>query len=153
MRRLPRRRLSISITLDEYAEGVRTSALENAAAYGYSIMITSAFGVVAALEDDPSAWAYFLYGVGGAWGFPLVIVGATKALREHSVEAEGTEILMVAAFLNAISVLAGIGSAAFVAWIAEGLYSWLLAAGAATVVYLAANGLEYAIAEEGDFDR
>jgi MFS family permease len=111
-------------------------------------MITSAFGVVAALEDDPSAWAYFLYGVGGAWGFPLVILIATMGLRERSVEAEGTEILVVAAFLNVVSVLAGIGSAALVAWLAEGWYSWFFAAGAATVVYLGANGLEYTIAEE-----
>jgi hypothetical protein len=47
-------------------------------------------------------------------------------------------------------VLAGIRAASFVAWLDEGWYSWLTAAVAATVVYLAANGLEYAVAEEGE---
>jgi hypothetical protein len=47
----------------------------------------------------------------------------------------------------------GLRNAALVAWVAEGWHSWLIAAAAATVVYPATNGFEYAIAGEGDSER
>jgi MFS family permease len=133
--------------LDLYLEGLRTSVRVNATAYGYSIMITSSFGIVAALAPDPPTWAYFLFALGASAGFPLVLATATKGFRDQSFEAERTDVLVFAAVLNVASVLAGVGAAALVAWPASGWVAWLAAPIAATVAYLVVNGLEYMIAE------
>lgn len=131
-----------------YREGVRTASRENATAYGYSIMVTSSFGVVYSLEPDPGLWAYFAFAAGAALGFPLVVGVATKGWREVTFDAERTEVLIFASAINVASVLGGVGAAALVAWAAGQWAAWTFAPLAATCVYLAAQGIEYAVAEE-----
>lgn len=134
--------------LHPYREGIRTAARENATAYGYSIMVTSSFGVLAAMEPNPPLWAYFLFAFGAALGFPLVILPATKGWRELSFDAERTSVLLFAAVINVTSVLIGVGAAALVAWPTSGWAAWLTAPIAASALYLLVNGVEYAVAEE-----
>jgi hypothetical protein len=131
-----------------YREGIRTAARENATAYGYSIMITSSFGLVAALDPRPPVWAYFLFAAGAGTGFPLVLLAATKGFRELSFDAERSSVLVFAALINVASILAGVGGAGLVAWPIDGWAAWTVAPVVATSCYLLVNGLEYAVAEE-----
>ncbi len=132
-----------------YAEGLRTAVRQNSTAYGFSIMVTASFGVLAAFDPHLRVWECFLFAVGAAAGFPLVLVAATKGFRERTFDADRPEVLVVAALLNVSSVLAGVGTAALVAWPGSGgWYAWLFAPVAGSVVYLLVNGFEYTVAEQ-----
>jgi heme/copper-type cytochrome/quinol oxidase subunit 3 len=142
------RRLTFAGGLEVYRHGLLTSVRENATAYGYSIMITSSFGVVAAFEGTSGAWwVYALYALGATIGFGLVMAPATIGVADAPPEVERTEVLLVAVLLNSASVLAGVGVAALVVRLVDGWIAWLVAPLAASVAYLVVNGLEYSIAE------
>jgi hypothetical protein len=58
---------------DSYVNGMRDAARENASAFGFSIMITSVFGVLATLESAPGVLEVFLFAPGATLGFSLTL--------------------------------------------------------------------------------
>ena len=130
-----------------YRSGLGASTRENAGAFAFSIMITSAFGAVSTLEPRPRVWEMFLYAAGGVGGF--AVVGALgKLLHDPHTEPERTRVVFLASVLGFFSVLAGVGAAALAAWLLPGWPGWPVGAFAASTVFLLANGIEYAVAEQ-----
>ena len=136
-----------------YAEGLRTSVRTNATAYGFSIMITSSFGVVAAESARAAPGDIFLFAFGAVAGFGAVQLAATRGFHVENAAAERTSVLLVAALLSIVSVLAGVAVAAFVAWLGSGWYVWLVAPFAGTATFLLVNGAEFAAAREEEGER
>ena len=53
--------MSSETSLAEYTSAVRTSIANNASAYGYSVMITASFGVLAGAGGGPSFVDVFIF--------------------------------------------------------------------------------------------
>jgi hypothetical protein len=134
-----------------FAEGLHGSVRENETAYGFSIMITATFGVLSALDASPSPSEVFLFAFAAVAGFTTV--SALAHFTRAGSEAEGTQVLLVASFLNFASVLAGVGAAALVSWAGHGWAVWTAGPFAGSVAYMVVNALEYAIAAEADSGR
>jgi hypothetical protein len=132
----------------ELGRGMRSSVRQNAPAYGFSIMITSAFGVTSTLERKPATWVMPLFALGAVAGFVLIDLAATHALRDEAADGERSTVQLLVAALNVLSILAGVGSAALVAWALDGWVAWLVSAACASAAFTTVNGLEYTLAEE-----
>jgi hypothetical protein len=129
-----------------YRSGLGASTHENAGAFAFSIMITSAFGAVSALEPRPRVWEMFLYAAGGVAGFSAV-AGLGSFLDDPEIEAERTGVVVLASILSFFSVLSGVGAAALLAWLLPASLAWPLGALAASTAFLLVNAVEYAFAE------
>ena len=136
-----------------YAQGLRTSVRTNATAYGFSIMITASFGVTTVLQPKPGAGDIFLFALGAVAGFAAVQLGATRGFHVENVGAERTSVLLIAGLLSVVSVQAGVGAAALVAWLGGGWYVWVAAPFAASAAFLLVNGAEFALAEQEEGER
>ncbi len=129
-----------------YRRGLGASARENAGAFAFSVMITSAFGAVSVLAPHPRLWEMFLFAAGAVGGFSAV--GALgKLLDDPVAEAERTDVIFLASALGFFSVLAGVGVAALAAWLLPAAVGWPVAGFGGSTAFLLANGLEYAVAE------
>jgi hypothetical protein len=129
-----------------YRSGLGDSTRENAGAFAFSIMITSAFGAVSTLEPQPRIWEMFLYAAGGVAGFSAVAaLGAV--LDDPDTEPERTRVVLVASILSFFSVLTGVAAAALLAWLLPSWIAWPLAAVGASTAFLLVNAIEYAVAE------
>jgi hypothetical protein len=133
----------------EYRAGLGRSARENAGAFAFSIMITSVFGVVSALERRPAAGDVFLFAAGGVLGF-VAVAWLGQLVDDPEAEAERTRILLLASALSLFSVLGAVGAGALVAWLGQGWYVWLVAPLAGCTAFLLLNGLEFAVAQRGE---
>jgi len=135
-----------------YRSGLGASTRENAGAFAFSIMITSAFGAVAALEPHPHVWEMFLYAAGGVTGFS-VVAAVGRLVDDPEAEAERTDVVFLASVLSFFSVLCGVGGAAFAAWLLPHWIAWPVAGLGAVILFLLANGIEYAVAELEEDDQ
>ncbi len=138
-----------------YRTGLGRSTRENAGAFAFSIMITSVFGVVGALDPHPRWWEVMLFAVGGVAGFSAV-AGLGQLVDDPEQEAERTDVVLLASALSIFSVVAAVAAAALVGWLASGFVAWLVGPFAGTTTFLLLNGLEYAAAqseEDGNDDQ
>ena len=129
-----------------YRAGLGRSTRENAGAFAFSIMITSVFGVVSALDPGPAAWEVVLFAGGAVLGFVAIALLA-ELVDVPEAEPERTRLVLLASVLSLSSVLGGVGAATLVAWRASGWAGWLFSPLAASVAFLLVNGLEYAVAQ------
>ncbi len=68
-------------TAGPYRRGLLTSIRNNAAAYGYSVMITSSYGVLSTQLGTPPVFMTLLFALGATVAFLLVEVGSARGLR------------------------------------------------------------------------
>ena len=123
-----------------YMQGLLKSVHQNAAAFGYSVMITATYGMTTALQGSPTVSQVFLFAAGAVVGFVAVLVAATIATGDIG-EPERAQMLVIVATLDLFSVLTAVGAAALVAWLGYGWYVWLTAPIAASAIYVLTSGL------------
>lgn len=131
-----------------YRSGLAISARGNAGAFAFSIVITSAWGMVYAFDRRPSASDIVLFAFGAVAAFAIVSVLASF-LSESEEEPERVQVRLIASALSVFSVLTSVGAARLVAWLAGGWEVWFFGPMAAVMVFMLANGLEFAVAEQG----
>lgn len=130
----------------EMAErGVRTSVRNNVAAYGFSVMITAAFGVITATLGSPRVGEVFLYAAGAVGGVTVVEGAVSRGFRMR-MRGEPSEVVALGASFSFISVGLAVGAAALVATILSGWLAWLLGPALASIVYVLGSGIEMALA-------
>lgn len=141
--------------LNHLARGLASSTRHNALAYGYSLTISGAFGVIESLDHTPRVGDVFLFGLGAALTFTLASAGITKGFRVRR-EDEPQVVQAMGASVELVSVSGGIGAAALVGWAASGWIAWLVGPFAASSAYLFLAALELAVArrvsEEADLE-
>lgn len=125
---------------------IATTTIGNASAFGFSITITGAFGMLNALVGTPEVLDILLFGVAAALTIGIVQGAATRGFRERLGEAP-SEVRMLGTAQNFLSVAAGLGAAAGVGELMDGTAAWPVGAVAATFVYLAAEAVEMLVAE------
>jgi hypothetical protein len=131
--------------LDHVRRGLGESTRTNGLAYGYSVLITSAFGIIHAEDGGPTVAQAFLFALGPSLTFSVLAGIVTRGFQQR-VEREAPVVLSLSVALSALSISGGLGTAALVSWWPSGSWSWFLAPLAASAVYLVLSGLETALA-------
>lgn len=127
-----------------FGRAVRTALRNNATAYGFSISITAAYGLVNAVAGPAKPLETVSFAGGAAFAF--IIVGAVflTRFREGSLPESG----QVATISGGVDVLSVIGAVAAAFGLAHlpGYPAWPLTALGTVSVYLVVGGLDVLIA-------
>ena len=132
--------------------GVRTSVRNNASAYGFSVMITAAFGVLSASLDTPTVGEVFLYAAGAVSGVTAVEGIVSHGFRVR-LRGEPSDVVALGSSFSFASVGLSVGAAAVVAAIVPTWVAWLSGPFAASAIYVVASGFEMALAHEAQKRR
>lgn len=127
-----------------YGRGVRTALRNNATAYGFSISITAAYGLVSGEHGQGSALETVSFAFGACAAFVLVGSVFVALFRRGSL-SEGGQVLTIGGVIDLVSVVAAV-AAAFGLSLVPGYASWPLTGMATVVVYLLVGGLDVVIA-------
>lgn len=133
-----------------YAHGLRAATRFNAEAFGFSIMVSSSFGMAASFEGTPTAGEAYAFMSGAVLGFVAVLTIATLGFTRTAIETERPEVLTFATALALGSPASGLGAATGVVHFLGGWLAWALAPFAASAVFLLVLGLEFAVVEEAE---
>lgn len=129
----------------QLVRGLSSSTRHNAFAYGYSLGLTGAFGVLVVVVGRPTPVDILLFGLGGALAFTFAIVATTRGYR-RGAHQQPREVRIVGSSLGFISSVGAIAVAWGVAAVLDHWIAWLLAAFAASAVYLVLSAAELALA-------
>lgn len=125
--------------------GVRTSVRNNASAYGFSVMITAAFGVLTAALGSPRVGDVFLYAGGAVLGVTIVEGLASRGFRIR-LRGEQSDVVALGSAFGFASVGLAVGAAALAAELLGGWLGWLIGPLLASSLYVVASGIEMSLA-------
>lgn len=128
-----------------FSRGLQASVRNNYTAYGYSVMITASFGVLATQERTRLGFI-FLFLTGAIAAFVATELVASKAF-ERTPRGEPTKVQALGAAFSFGSVGGAVGVAALATVVLNSWLAWLLGAFFASGVYVVMSGLEIALAE------
>jgi hypothetical protein len=129
---------------EHFVRGLGEATRHNSLAFGYSLALTGAFGVLAILVK-PTVVDVFLFGIGGSLTFTIANVAVTRGFTVQ-VEGEPPIVRAIGTSVSFASVSGGIGAAALFAWVLGGWPAWLVGSFAASAVYLVLTALELVLA-------
>lgn len=127
-----------------YPDALRSTVRNNSSAYGYSLSITTSFGLVSALHGAPKVLDAFLFLCGAAVAFILVETVASRGFRQP-VRGEREGVMVLGGAMDLFAVLAAAGAAIGAAYI-SGWPGWLVGGYAATTTYLLVGGIDVLLA-------
>lgn len=130
-----------------YGSGVRTTLRQNATAYGFSISITAAFGLVTSSHQQTSFPLQSVLFAGGAVAAFLLVEVVASRLFKRGGQTEAGSVVMISGAVDALSVLAAVGAAVALSQL-PGIASWPLTGFGVTLVYLLVGGLDVLIARQ-----
>ena len=127
-----------------FGRGVRTALRNNATAYGFSISITAAYGLVNGARASASAPETISFAMGSAFAF--VVIGGTFLTRfpEGSLP-EGGQVATISGGIDLLSIIAAVATAYGLSRV-PGFAAWPLTGAGAVVSYLLASGLDILLA-------
>lgn len=125
--------------------GVRRAVRTDASAYGYSILITTVFGLVNLRDGPPTVERLFAFALGATFAFALWEAAVSRGFRIR-IREERSEVVLVGTALAPVSVGASLGAALGVAQALSGVWAWALIPLSATIVYVALTGTQLAAA-------
>jgi hypothetical protein len=124
--------------------GLRTSILNNATAYGFSVMITTVLAATQVVLQTPHLPELFAYAAGATLAFAAVEAAATGGFRIRA-RPEPSTVVAAGTSLATVSVAAALGAGIGAAKLVDGPVGWFLAAFCATVTYGLLSGVEMAL--------
>lgn len=130
--------------IDTYGRGVRTALKNNATAYGFSISITAAYGLVTGASGPGSAVETVFFALGA--GLAFVLIGAVF-ITQFPVGSldEGGQVATISGGIDIMSVAAAVALAFGVSRI-PGFIAWPLTGAGTVIAYLLVGGLDVLIA-------
>ncbi len=132
---------------NRYAHALRAGTHNNAAAYGYSVSITAAFGILSTTQGTPGILQIFAFAGGAVVAFALVGAIASGGFRRR-LEDEPSEVKALGGSLALLSVGLAIATTFAAGQLSPpGSGGWPLGAFLATVVYLSLVPVEMVLAE------
>ena len=129
---------------EHFVRGVGESTRHNSLAYGYSLALTGAFGVLNLL-DRTTVLNVILFGVGASMTFSIANPLVTRGFTTR-VEGEPPLVLVLGTSLGFVSVTLAILAAAGAGWLFGDWVAWLVGAFVASVVYLVLSAVQFVLA-------
>jgi hypothetical protein len=127
-----------------FIRGVGESTRHNSLAYGYSLALTGAFGVLN-LQNRTTVLNVLLFGLAGALPFTIANPLVTRGFA-YRVEGEPPIVLSMGTSLGFISIVGAIGVAAAVGAVLGSWVAWTVGAFGASSAYLVLSALELVLA-------
>ncbi len=131
----------------KYVRGLRSAARNNASAYGYSVTITAAFGILSTVQSTTTVLDIFAFAGAAVLAYAIVDGVASGGFRYGPRDEEPTEVTALGSSISFVSVGTALLSAFGEARLVDGWPAWPLGAFLATVVYLLLLALELGIAD------
>lgn len=125
--------------------GLHATARGNAHAFGYSIGITSTYGVVSIQHPRAAVWEVLLFAIAGVLQFSIVNLVVALAVRNRGDAPETQQVALIATATDVLSV-AGMVGAGLLAGLLPSPWAWIVAPFVAGFVYVAIQSLEFATA-------
>ena len=125
---------------------IGTSVRGNSTAFGFSIMITVSFGMLAHLRGSPSVLEMLLFGIAAALAVAVLEAAVSRGFRAE-LEQVSQRVDMLGTAMNFISVAAAVGVATAAGELVGGVAAWPIGALAATSVYVLTESAEIFIAQ------
>ncbi|MGI9048044.1 MAG: hypothetical protein ACR2GU_01460 [Rubrobacteraceae bacterium] len=129
-----------------YLRGLNASVRNNASAYGYSVTITSAFGLLNAVYNTPRASEIFAFAGGAIVAFALVEAVVSRGFR-RGIDDEPTAVKMLGSSISFFSIGLALVTALLVGRLIKGFAIWPAGSFITTDVYLFVFALELSVAE------
>jgi hypothetical protein len=130
---------------EHFIRGAGESTRHNSLAYGYSLALTGAFGILSLLAGKLTVADVFAFGIGGSLAFTIANPLVTRGFQ-YRVEGEPAIVLALGTSFGFLSVTAALGAAALVGWAISGWVAWLLGGLAASVAYLVVSAFQFVLA-------
>jgi MFS family permease len=129
-----------------YRRGLSTSVVNNASAFGFSVMITAGYGMLSHFHSHPSVPNVVLFAVGAVIGIAVIeaMVSRGFRLRPHS---HPEEVVMLGTAANLVSVAVALGVFYVSGRFLPELVAWPVAPLLAAAAYVLVEALELAVAE------
>jgi MFS family permease len=127
-----------------FVRSIGESTRHNSLAYGYSLALTGAFGVLN-LQDETTVLNVILFGLAGALPFSIANPLVTRGFS-YRVEGEPPIVLSLGTSLGFVSVVSAISLAALLGWLLGGWVAWMLGGFVASGGYLVLGALELVLA-------
>lgn len=131
--------------LQLYLHGLNVSVRGNAQAFGFSILITVSYGVVAAAADTPKAIELIGFALSAVAAFSLLNLLDAWLKTIEPDDAEHSKVLLVATATDFLSVGAGVGAALGITHVVHGWLPWVLVPFVASLVYCVVQALEIGV--------
>jgi len=130
-----------------FERGVDTATRNNVTAYGYSVSITAAFALLQTSRTDTGVLEIFVFAIGAVIAFAL-IAGVGSGFFQEELEDQSSNVKALAGALSFFSVGLALGVAYVVGILIQGTAAWPVSAFLTTIVYVAAVGIELALAHQ-----
>lgn len=131
-----------------FPSALRTTVRSNSSAYGYSLGITVAFGLVAAVHGSPTTLETFVFLIGATAGFVSVEAVASRGFRRPTPPREQEQVVVMSGAMDMFAVLAAAGAATGAARTPAPTVGWALGGFLATTVFLLVGGVDVLLARE-----
>lgn len=125
--------------------GLQTAVIDNSVAFGFSITITSSFGVLDHLAGTPSLLDVFGFAMGAAAAFTLLQAAATRGFCRLPGAAH-REVVLLGTALDMLSVALGFGAVVVVGMALPAGAAWPVGAFLAALVFALGQALVLMIA-------
>jgi hypothetical protein len=126
--------------------GLRSTVGRESTTFGFSILVTAAFGLLQKSEGSPDVPQVFLFAVGSALSFTLLEGVLSRGFRAPMPQHD-TQVQAAGTSLNVVSVVGGLGAC----WLAAETMShpavWALGPFVGAVTYLVLESVETSLAE------
>jgi hypothetical protein len=130
---------------EHFRRGLGESTRHNSLAYGYSLALTGAFGMLTVVAGKPNVGDIFAFAIGASLTFSIANAAVTKGFTTK-IEDEPPIVLALGTSFGFISVSTAVGAAALFAWVLPDWVGWAVGAFAASLSYLLITAVEFVLA-------
>lgn len=125
--------------------GLQEALHGNVTAFGYSVTITASYGAVQNQQGNPALFDLLLYGIGAVAAFSVLEGILSRGFRQP-LPRGSDEVRTLGTALAFLSIAMAIATASAIASLLGGGVAWFASAVGASLVFVLAEGLEFAVA-------
>jgi hypothetical protein len=130
-----------------FERGVNAATGGNILAYGYSVTITAAFGILANIWGLPGVFHIFAFALGAILAFTAIVAVVSGGFQQ-ALEDEPISIKVLGSAFAFLSVGFALAVALVIGWLLPGGFvAWPVGAFLTTGAYVGSVGLEMAVAD------
>ena len=126
--------------------GMRSTVGRESTTFGFSILVTAAFGLLQTMRGSPDVGRVFLFAIGAVASFTVLEAVLSRGFRGPMPQHD-SRVLAVGTSMNLLSVVGGLGLCWVMVRLVPTAAVWAVATFLGAVAYLLLESAETAVAE------
>jgi hypothetical protein len=126
--------------------GLRSTVGRESTTFGFSILVTAAFGLLQTMEGSPDVARVFVFAAGAVLSFTVLEGVLSRGFRTPMAQHD-TRVQAVGTSMNLLSVVAGLAAVWLAASVVSHVAVWAVAPFLGATVYLLMESMETALGE------